>query len=262
MKTKLITTLLALVLCMGAFSMPASAFTPQQPDTAPSASASADPEQPAQEKPFTPDGQATVTDNATNEDGKEFYTITTPNENVFYLVIDKQREDKNVYFLNAVTEADLMALAEGDKSADSETAVPEICRCKAKCLPGEVDTTCPVCLKDLTACTAKAVEPAPDDTQAEPPKKESNGGSILFILIAVAAVGGAGWYFKVYKPKKDLDGAEDMDDILAEDDGQTVNEDGEDDTIADTEEAMESDDYPDDYPYAGEPDEPDEEPGE
>ena len=36
----------------------------------------------------------------------------TPDENVFYLIIDKQRDSENVYFLNAVTESDLMALAQ------------------------------------------------------------------------------------------------------------------------------------------------------
>ncbi len=64
--------------------------------------------------PLTPDGQGTVLDNATDEDGKEFFTITTPDENVFFLVIDRQKESENVYFLNAVTESDLMALAEKD----------------------------------------------------------------------------------------------------------------------------------------------------
>ena len=65
-------------------------------------------------KPFTTDGTGTVVDNATDEDGKEFFTITTPSENVFYLVIDRQRTEENVYFLNAVTEKDLLALAESD----------------------------------------------------------------------------------------------------------------------------------------------------
>ena len=65
-------------------------------------------------KPFTPDGTGAVVDNATDEDGKEFFTITTPSENVFYLVIDRQRTENNVYFLNAVTEKDLLALAEAD----------------------------------------------------------------------------------------------------------------------------------------------------
>ena len=52
-------------------------------------------------------------DNATDQDGKEFFTITTADEAVFYLVIDRQREAENVYFLNAVTVADLLALGGG-----------------------------------------------------------------------------------------------------------------------------------------------------
>ena len=71
-------------------------------------------------KPFTPNGTGTVVDNATDEDGKEFFTITTPSENVFYLVIDRQRTEENVYFLNAVTEKDLLALAEADPEPEPE----------------------------------------------------------------------------------------------------------------------------------------------
>ena len=63
----------------------------------------ADTESTAEQKPFTPAGQASVLDNATDGDGKEFYTFVTPEENVFYLVIDNQRDSENVYFLNAVT---------------------------------------------------------------------------------------------------------------------------------------------------------------
>ena len=58
-----------------------------------------------------PSGTGTVVEQ-TDEDGKEFYTIMTADENVFYLVIDRQRKTENVYFLNAVTEADLLPLAE------------------------------------------------------------------------------------------------------------------------------------------------------
>lgn len=60
---------------------------------------------------FTPDGTGTVLDEATGEDGdKQFYTITTEDGNVFYLIVDGKRDSNNVYFLNAVTESDLMAL--------------------------------------------------------------------------------------------------------------------------------------------------------
>lgn len=68
--------------------------------------------EPPAEKPFTPDRTGTVVDNATDEESKEFFTITTPSENVFYLVIDRQRSTENVYFLNTVTEANLLALAQ------------------------------------------------------------------------------------------------------------------------------------------------------
>ena len=115
---------------------------------------------PAEPNPFTPDGTGTVVDNATDQDGKEFFTITTAEEAVFYLVIDRQRETENVYFLNAVTVADLMALAE----SSGEPAAPE---------------------------------PPPE------PEPEKKGGAepLLLALAVVVIGGGAGWYFKIYRPK-------------------------------------------------------------
>lgn len=235
-----------------------AASTPPAQTSKPSASASADPEQETEAKPFTPDGQATVTDNATDEDGKEFYTFTTPNDNVFYLVIDKQRDSDNVYFLNAVTEDDLAALAAKDEDKkETESAMPEVavCNCTDKCAPGEVNTGCPVCKNDLKTCVGKTAEPEPD-TEKEQPEKENSTGSLIFILLAVAAAGGAGYYFKVLKPKRDLDDAEDLDELLEEAEEPEINEDEPEAAAAvqeDTEpEAASYDDYPDDdYPDDG-----------
>lgn len=233
-----------------------AASTPPAQTSKPSASASADPE--TETKPFTPDGQATVTDNATDEDGKEFYTFTTPNDNVFYLVIDKQRDSDNVYFLNAVTEDDLAALAAKDEDKkETESAMPEVavCNCTDKCAPGEVNTGCPVCKNDLKTCVGKTAEPEPD-TDKEQPEKENSAGSLIFILLAVAAAGGAGYYFKVLKPKRDLDDAEDLDELLEEAEEPEINEDEPESAAAvqeDTEsESATYDDYPDDdYPDDG-----------
>lgn len=233
-----------------------AASTPPAQTSKPSASASADPE--TETKPFTPDGQATVTDNATDEDGKEFYTFTTPNDNVFYLVIDKQRDSDNVYFLNAVTEDDLAALAAKDEDKkETESAMPEVavCNCTDKCAPGEVNTGCPVCKNDLKTCVGKTAEPEPD-TEKEQPEKENSAGSLIFILLAVAAAGGAGYYFKVLKPKRDLDDAEDLDELLEEAEEPEINEDEPESAAAvqeDTEsESATYDDYPDDdYPDDG-----------
>lgn len=214
----------------------------------------------AEPNPFTPAGQASVLDNATDGDGKEFYTFITPEENVFYLVIDNQRDSENVYFLNAVTEDDLAALAEkGEKDGTGESAVPEVivCTCTDKCEAGMVNTSCPVCKNDLSACTGK--EQAPPETE-EPEKentKKGSGGAFIFVLLAALAVGGAGYYFKIYKPKHDLDDAEDLDELLEDEDETEVNEDsdGQDMTV-EAEMDMDAaayDDYPeDDYPD-GEP---------
>ena len=128
---------------------------------------------PAEPNPFTPDGTGTVVDNATDQDGKEFFTITTAEEAVFYLVIDRQRETENVYFLNAVTVADLMALAE----SSGEPAAPE---------------------------PTPEPDPEPDPTpEPEPvPEKKGGAGPLLLALAVVVIGGGAGWYFKIYRPKQ------------------------------------------------------------
>lgn len=124
-------------------------------------------------QPFTPDGTGTVVDNATDEDGKEFFTITTADEAVFYLVIDRQRSAENVYFLNAVMVADLMALAE----------------------PGQEPEAPPPVLEQ---------EPDPGhDPEPEPEPEKSGGAGMLLMALAVLALGGgAGWYFKIYHPKQ------------------------------------------------------------
>lgn len=184
------------------------------------------------EKPFTPDGQASVVDNATDGDGKEFFTFTTPEENIFYLVVDRQRESENVYFLNAVTESDLMALAEKEKDdSASESAVPETvcCNCSDKCEAGLVNMACPVCKNDLKACVGtKPVPPVAEEPEPEPeqPKKGSSG-TMIFVLLAVAVVGGVGYYLKIYKPKHDLDDAEDLDDLWSDNEEPEINEDAE-----------------------------------
>lgn len=214
----------------------------------------------AEPNPFTPAGQASVLDNATDGDGKEFYTFITPEENVFYLVIDNQRDSENVYFLNAVTEDDLAALAEkGEKDGTGESAVPEVivCTCTDKCEAGMVNTSCPVCKNDLSACTGK--EQAPPETE-EPEKentKKGSGGAFIFVLLAALAVGGAGYYFKIYKPKHDLDDAEDLDELLEDEDEAEVNEDSDGQDMA-VEAGMDMDaaaydDYPEDDDPDGEP---------
>lgn len=132
---------------------------------------------PEQSGAFTPDGSGTVLDNVTDEEGKEFFTITTPDENIFYLIIDRAREDGNVYFLNTVTEDDLLSLAKKENNGkNGESAIPT-----------------------PEASSQPESTTAPDDT---PAKQEQGGDStLIFVLVAVVIAGGAGYYFKIYKPK-------------------------------------------------------------
>jgi hypothetical protein len=153
-------------------------------------------------------------DNVTDGDGKEFFSITTEDGNVFYLIVDRQRNSENVYLLNAVTEQDLMSLA---KPGDGLTP------------PGTQNTEPP--------------PPSELPTQPEPPPTpEANGGgngSIIFIIIAVVAIGGAGYYFKIVRPKRSA--GDDYDDEDFDDEGN--DESFNDDTEVDTEnEGYEGDD--------------------
>ena len=144
---------------------------------------------------FTPDGTGTVVDSATDEDGKQFYAITTPAGNTFYLIIDLERDSDNVYFLDAVMEKDLMALAESDddtEESDTDSAVTST---------AEPETTA-----EVTAT------PEASEATAEPASTETsnnNMGTLLLVLAVVLIGGGAGYYFKIYRPKHQQADSED-----------------------------------------------------
>lgn len=182
-----------------------------------SGSSSSDPSETVSSIPegaFTPEGTGTVLDEATGEgDDKQFYTITTEGGNVFYLIIDGKRDSNNVYFLNGVTEADLMALAE--KSDGSVSVIPEteVCTCTDKCEAGNVNTDCPLCKNDLNGCTGKAVvtEPEEPDEPEQPEKDSGSVGTIIFVVVALLAVGGVGYYVKIVRPKQQAEDDEEFD---------------------------------------------------
>ena len=166
---------------------------------------------------FTPEGTGTVLDEADGESGdKQFYTITTEAGNVFYLIIDGKREDNNVYFLNGVTEADLMALAEKGDGSVSTIPEAETCTCTEKCEAGEVNTACPVCKNDLKSCTGKEKpDKDKDEEPAEPEKPEKDTGSagtIIFLIVALLAAGGVGYYVKIVRPKQQAEDDGDFED--------------------------------------------------
>ena len=164
---------------------------------------------------FTADGNAITRDllydKATN---KQFVTLETKDGTVFYLVIDydspvnEEEEQYQTYFLNLVDAADLAALV-GEEEAESKEEAPPLCSCRERCQVGKINTTCPVCTADLTACLGEEPQPeAPeelDDPQpapdAEEPEEDSSSAVAAVILLLVILVGGAVFVVKLLRRK-------------------------------------------------------------
>ena len=162
MKNKLKKTMIALcaaLILMGGFSVPAYAQgTAAEPPTEDATNDSnvvvEEPETP----PLTPKGNATLVDDFGGN--KQLITVTTKGGNYFYILIDRAAEgEQTVHFLNQVDEADLMALTENGEAAKK----PEICNCTEKCETGKINTSCPVCSTNMTACSGKEAEPEPEE---------------------------------------------------------------------------------------------------
>ena len=154
---------------------------------------------------FTEDGNLVTRDLLYDKHtNKQFITVQTSGGNTFYIVIDYDKpvdedgEQYQTYFFSVVDEADLLAAA---KAAGVELPA---CACTEKCVAGAINTDCPVCATNMTECVGTEPEPEPveepESTEPEPEQK-SNTGTLLLILAVAAVGGGAGWYFKVYRPK-------------------------------------------------------------
>ena len=217
---RLLVSLMAVILCMTAFSVTAFASGGEgEPDvTGETAASTSEPtEEPTtggvepESQHLTPEGNATLVDDFYGD--KQLITVTTKGGNYFYILIDRSNEDKEtaVHFLNQVDESDLMALLE-----DGQTEEPSaVCTCTEKCQAGAVNTACPVCAVNMSECAGKApeVEPEPE------PEKESGSGSALVLILLLAALGGgaAFAYIKFIKPKQGAKVSADPDDYEFED---------------------------------------------
>ena len=141
-----------------------------------------------------------------SEQGKEFYTIQTASNKVFYLIIDRDGEEEMVYFLTEITENDLLNAASDNSeilpknSAALESAIPT----EEGALPNnngeQPDDT------GQAEENAEETENAEDteDTESTEEKAEQNPliSYILMGALAIAFIGGA-YYFKVVRKKKE-----------------------------------------------------------
>lgn len=237
---RILISLLAVMLCMAAFSVTAFADGGDYYDDEIPIETPAVTEQPAEveppeetpepeettgglDEPFTPDGNLSLIDDFSytgvdadgNAIGKQFITVQSKTGNYFFIIIDRAGDTENVYFLNMVDEADLLALI--DEPEEAEEPAPTVCTCDDKCYAGHVDTSCPICAVNMSECTGKEPKPepktAPVEQEPESPKK-SGGNPALVIVLLLAVGGGAAYYFlKVKgKAKPKTKGSTDLDD--------------------------------------------------
>ena len=210
-KIRIFATLIAVLICLGGFSVTAYAgggedcdyYTePEEPESTESG------ETTTESQSLTPDGNLTLVDNIESDaaEDKQFITVQTKDGNYFYIVIDRSGDTDNVYFLNLVDEADLLALID-DEDIQLQ-ATPSV--------------------TETTAEPKETTEPADTDEQQE---DETGNNSALVVPLVVLLLGGGGAlvYFKLIKPKKNIKGGVDLDeydfDEDAEDDYTEENED-------------------------------------
>lgn len=150
---------------------------------------------------LTLDGNAQLMDDVTDNENLQFITVTARDGNEFYIIIDKGAQSENVYFLNTVDESDLAALVEDYTPEQTTQQQPE-------------------------PSSTPDAEPAESEQEQEKqpePDAENTNSSFLFLIVLVLA-GGAGlavYYFKVFRPKKKLEQADDLEDFEFE---ETENE--------------------------------------
>lgn len=144
-----------------------------------------------------------------SQQGKEFYTIQTATDKVFYLIIDRDGEEEMVYFLTEITENDLLNATSDNSdtlpknSAALESAIPN----GESALPNNNGEQTEEEETEPETENTEDVEDTENTEETEPEQevKEEPNPVISYVLIGglVVAFIGAAYYFKVVRKKKE-----------------------------------------------------------
>lgn len=153
---------------------------------------------------------------STVKGGKEFYTIRTKSGKIFYLIVDMDKTDDNVYLLTEVGENDLLNFTDTDT-----VTLPQNQAVMESSLPLEI-------VEQEPETEPEEKEPEEEERPAE--KTANNSGTILLMVLVLVGVGGGYYYLKFVRGKKESFEYDDED----EDEEETAYE--EDDTEREPEE--------------------------
>ena len=123
---------------------------------------------------FTPDGNLTLIDDfiRTDESDKQFITVKTRDESVFYIVIDRSANQENVYFLNLVDDQDLIAILNDEGLTEEIETITK--------LPDSQES--------------EQAKPSPTKPETTDPDSSPTAMQLVVILVFVAAIGGAAFW--------------------------------------------------------------------
>ena len=162
-------------------------------------------------------------ESSTSEQGKEFYTIQTASEKVFYLVIDRDGDEEKVYFLTEVSENDLL-----NTTSDNSETLPKNSAALESAIPIK-DVALDNNNTDATGNKKQDAETVEENTEdsteegSEPEtteqKQDGSGFSYLIMGIAAAAVIGVVYVIKAKKKKENFidDDEDELEDDYEED---------------------------------------------
>lgn len=155
---------------------------------------------------FSTPGNAQLEDAITEDSTKEFLTITTKNNNTFYLVIDRSANTENVYMLSQIDENDLQEFLDSEGTTENPSNQPSIV------------------LEETEKQTNETVEETkPEEKGTEESKPSQNMAGLFGILLLAGAGAGAYHYLKIRK-KKEQEENDDSEGLELGDGLETVDE--------------------------------------
>ncbi len=155
---------------------------------------------------FSTPGNAQLQDDITEDSTKEFLTITTKNNNTFYLVIDRSANTENVYMLSQIDENDLQEFLDSEGTTENPSNQPSIV------------------LEETEKQTNETVEETkPEEKGTEESKPSQNMAGLFGILLLAGAGAGAYYYLKIRK-KKEQEENDDSEGLELGDGLETVDE--------------------------------------